>query len=111
MATVFSTVAEFTRTGGCTTADGAFDPLQLSEADCLAVEGNAWDPTGLQGELPGVGANAFMNTCLLLTGAALVLLGLLRTGRFIGVVPSLVVSGFMNGIACCPAPPGAVKRP
>ena len=111
MATVFSTVAEFARSGGCTTADGAFDPLLLSEADCLAVDGNAWDPTGLKGELPGVGANAFMNTCLLLTGAALVLLGLLQTGRFIGVVPSLVVSGFMNGIACCPGPPGAVKRP
>jgi len=41
----------------------------------------------------------FINMVFILTGALLVIMGLLRLGKFITLVPEVVVSGFMNGIA------------
>ena len=41
----------------------------------------------------------FFNVVLLLTGALLILCALLRLGRFITLVPTVVISGFMDGIA------------
>ena len=55
--------------------------------------------TELPTVLPGVNADHFINIVLLLTGAILILMAALRMGRFIKVVPAVVVSGFMNGIA------------
>ena len=44
-------------------------------------------------------ADHFMTTVLLLTGVAILLMGVLRLGKFITIVPISVISGFMNGIA------------
>jgi len=44
-------------------------------------------------------AGQFVNLVFLLCGLLLVLMGLLRLGRFISLVPNVVVSGFMSGIA------------
>ncbi len=41
----------------------------------------------------------FVNIVFFLTAGLLVLMGVLRLGRFITLVPNVVVSGFMNGIA------------
>ena len=48
---------------------------------------------------PGADPDQFINMVLVLTGAILVLAGAFRLGRFISVVPRVVISGFMNGIA------------
>ncbi len=44
-------------------------------------------------------ADRFVNLTLLLTAGLLLLMALLRLGRFIRLVPNVVISGFMNGIA------------
>ena len=41
----------------------------------------------------------FVNTVFLLSGVFLLLMAVLRLGRYIALVPNVVVSGFMNGIA------------
>lgn len=41
----------------------------------------------------------FINMAIVLTGIILVLAGLLRAGKIITLVPKIVISGFMNGIA------------
>jgi SulP family sulfate permease len=43
--------------------------------------------------------NHFITVVLLLTGAILVLMAVLRLGKFISLVPNVVISGFMSGIA------------
>lgn len=48
---------------------------------------------------PGADPGQFINMVLLLTASLLIVMGILRLGRFISVVPNVVVSGFMNGIA------------
>lgn len=47
----------------------------------------------------GVDQQRFINQVFLMTGALLLLLAALRLGRFIALVPKVVISGFMNGIA------------
>ena len=44
-------------------------------------------------------ADHFVNVILILTGAILLIMGVSRLGKFIRIVPNVVVSGFMNGIA------------
>jgi len=44
-------------------------------------------------------ADHFINIVFLLCGALLMLMALLRFGRFITLVPNVVISGFMSGIA------------
>jgi len=51
------------------------------------------------GAATAVAAPQFINLVLLLCGALLLAMALLRLGRFIAVVPNVVVSGFMSGIA------------
>ena len=56
------------------------------------------------GELGGMlGSEAeqqqFINLVFLITGALLLLMAVFRLGRFILLVPKVVISGFMNGIA------------
>lgn len=41
----------------------------------------------------------FFNIVLVLTGVILLAMAVLRTGRFISLVPNVVISGFMSGIA------------
>jgi len=50
-------------------------------------------------QLPGTDPDQFVNMVLLLTAGILILMGVLRLGRFISLVPNVVISGFMNGIA------------
>jgi len=47
----------------------------------------------------GVASGQFVNLVVLLCGALLLAMALLRLGRFIAVVPNVVISGFMSGIA------------
>ncbi|MCP4805167.1 MAG: SulP family inorganic anion transporter [Proteobacteria bacterium] len=55
----------------------------------------------LAGTLNGAGVDQqqFINQVFLLTGALLLLMAVFRLGRFIQLVPKVVISGFMNGIA------------
>lgn len=53
----------------------------------------------LANRLPGMSADEFVNIVLALTAALLVIMGLLRLGKYIVYVPNVVISGFMNGIA------------
>ncbi len=53
----------------------------------------------LAAKLPGAVPDHFINTVFLLAGAIMVAMAALRLGRFITLVPNVVVSGFMNGIA------------
>ena len=62
-----------------------------------AVVGMAYDR--LPGIVPGADAEHFINLTLLLTAGLLLMMGVLRLGRYITLVPNVVVSGFMNGIA------------
>ena len=55
--------------------------------------------SGLLDELPSADPEKFINLVLLLTGILLVGAGALRLGKFIRLVPAVVISGFMNGIA------------
>jgi SulP family sulfate permease len=41
----------------------------------------------------------FINTVILMCGVFLLIMALLRLGRFIALVPNVVISGFMSGIA------------
>lgn len=46
-----------------------------------------------------VSPHHFFNIVLILTGAILLAMAVLRLGRFISLVPNVVISGFMSGIA------------
>ena len=48
---------------------------------------------------PGVNADHFINLVIVMTGVILILAGIVRLGKFIALVPKVVISGFMNGIA------------
>ncbi|ALC15557.1 sulfate transporter [Desulfuromonas soudanensis] len=49
--------------------------------------------------LSGYNPDHFITLVLLLTGALLMLMAVLRLGKFISLVPNVVISGFMSGIA------------
>ncbi|GAB4165911.1 MAG: hypothetical protein Tsb0017_22580 [Geothermobacteraceae bacterium] len=51
------------------------------------------------GALGGMSAVHFVNTVFILCGVIMLVMGVLRLGRFISLVPNVVISGFMNGIA------------
>jgi SulP family sulfate permease len=51
------------------------------------------------GALKDVNISLFLNLILLLTAIFLLCFGLLRLGRWITMVPNVVISGFMDGIA------------
>jgi len=53
----------------------------------------------LMHDMPGLNPDHFINLTFILTGGLLLLIALLRLGRFISLVPNVVISGFMNGIA------------
>lgn len=49
--------------------------------------------------LPNVNPDHFVNITLILTAVITILFGILRLGKFITLIPNVVISGFMNGIA------------
>ena len=53
----------------------------------------------LQDKFPGVVPDHFVNMVLIVTGVLLLVAAALKLGRFITLVPKVVISGFMNGIA------------
>ena len=55
--------------------------------------------SGLLRDHPDTDPDRFINLVLLLTGLTLIVVSLFRLGRFIRLIPKLVISGFMNGIA------------
>ena len=73
---------------------GPTAPMSVVAATVIAV---AFDQ--LASELPGVAPDHFINAVFLLAGALMLLMAALRRGRFISLVPNVVISGFMNGIA------------
>ena len=73
---------------------GPTAPMSVGAATVIAV---AFDQ--LASELPGVAPDHFINAVFLLAGALMLLMAALRLGRFISLVPNVVISGFMNGIA------------
>lgn len=50
-------------------------------------------------QFPGLKSDHFINLTLYLMAGMLLLAALLRLGRFIQLIPNVVISGFMNGIA------------
>ena len=55
--------------------------------------------SGLLLDHPDTDPDRFINLVLLLTGLTLIVVSLFRLGRFIRLIPKLVISGFMTGIA------------
>ena len=55
--------------------------------------------TGYLKDVPNANTDHFLNIVLILTGALLILAAVFRLGKFINLVPRVVISGFMNGIA------------
>ncbi|MCG8563791.1 MAG: SulP family inorganic anion transporter [Desulfobacterales bacterium] len=49
--------------------------------------------------IPGANPVHFINVVFILTGIILALGAVLRLGKFIEIIPNVVISGFMNGIA------------
>lgn len=47
----------------------------------------------------GINADQFINSVFLMSGVLLLIMAILRLGRFIAYVPNVVISGFMSGIA------------
>jgi len=50
-------------------------------------------------QFAGLNPDHFMNIVLFLTAGIMILMGILRLGKFVTYVPNVVISGFMNGIA------------
>jgi sulfate permease, SulP family len=48
---------------------------------------------------PGLNQDHFLNLTILLMAGLMLLSAILRLGRFISLIPNVVISGFMNGIA------------
>jgi len=72
---------------------GPTAPMSAVSAVTVAYAFEQW------GALGGFAADQFINLVFLLTGLVLVLMGVLRLGRYISLVPNVVISGFMSGIA------------
>ncbi len=59
----------------------------------------AYSHEQLTGLNVGIQPHQFVNIVLILCGVLLLVMALLRLGRFIALVPNVVISGFMSGIA------------
>ncbi len=53
----------------------------------------------LLSQIPGANADQFINLVILMSGAIIILMAALRLGKYVTLIPNVVVSGFMNGIA------------
>ena len=72
-------------------------PTAPMTAVTVAIMGFA--TAGLVDRLPNAAPDQFVNFVLILAGVILLGAAALRLGRFITLVPRVVISGFMNGIA------------
>lgn len=59
----------------------------------------AFSANELLTHIPGANQIHFINVVFIMTGIILALGAVLRLGKFIEIIPNVVVSGFMNGIA------------
>lgn len=75
-------------------ASGPTAPMTAISAVVVAY---AYD--SLLARIPEANPEQFIDLVLILTGLVMLLMSVLRLGRFIEYVPKVVVSGFMNGIA------------
>ena len=73
---------------------GPTAPMSVVAATVIAV---AYEQ--IAEKVPGLVPDHFINTVFLLAGALMLAMAALRMGRFITLVPNVVISGFMNGIA------------
>jgi SulP family sulfate permease len=73
---------------------GPTAPMTAVTAAVVAMAG-----ADLAARLPGVDPDRFINFSLLLAALLLVMAAALRLGAFIRLIPAVVISGFMNGIA------------
>jgi len=73
---------------------GPTAPMSAVSAVIVAFAHEQFTSLGL-----GIQAHQFVNVVVVLCGALLLIMALLRLGRFIALVPNVVVSGFMSGIA------------
>lgn len=53
----------------------------------------------LAASIPGANPDHFINIVIILSGALLLFMSIFRMGKFISLVPNVVISGFMSGIA------------
>lgn len=89
-------IALITSAFGGTAIQGSGTTAPMSAVTAVIV---AFAIDQLPTEIAGVSADHFVNIVLFLTALLVILFGVLRLGRFIAFVPTLVVSGFMCGIA------------
>ncbi len=68
----------------------------MSAVSALVV---AFAVSGALDAITDLKSDHFINIVFILSGFLILLMGILRLGRFISLVPNIVVSGFMNGIA------------
>ncbi|PLY01303.1 MAG: hypothetical protein C0624_10725 [Desulfuromonas sp.] len=73
---------------------GPTAPMSAVSAVVVAFTHEQFTTLGL-----GVQAHQFVNVVVVLCGVLLLLMAVLKLGRFIALVPNVVVSGFMSGIA------------
>ena len=73
---------------------GPTAPMSVVAAVVISV---AYDQMASQ--LSYINPEHFINSVFILSGVLLIIMALLRLGRFITIVPNVVISGFMNGIA------------
>jgi len=64
-----------------------------------AASTQQYEGEGLLEAFPGANPVQFVNLVLVLCGVILVIAAIFRWGRFIQIVPKVVISGFMSGIA------------
>lgn len=89
-------IAIITSAFGGTRIQGSGLTAPMSTVTALVV---AFSLEQLPQEISGISADHFVNIVLMLTALLMFVFGLLKIGRFISYVPTLVISGFMCGIA------------
>jgi len=72
-------------------------PTAPMSAVCAVVVAYAYEQFTVQGL--AIQAPHFVNIVLILCGAIMLAMSLFRLGKFIALVPNVVISGFMSGIA------------
>jgi SulP family sulfate permease len=73
---------------------GPTAPMSVVTATVVAM---AYD--SLDAGMAGIEADRFVNLVLIVTAGLLIVMAALRAGGYISLIPNVVVSGFMNGIA------------
>ncbi len=68
----------------------------MSAVSALVI---AFAASGALDAMPEMQGDHFINIVFILSGGLILLMGVFRLGRFISIVPNIVISGFMNGIA------------